>query len=128
MQFSGIISSKLPQVGTTIFSVMSALANAEGAINLSQGFPDFPLDPELISLVNQQMKSGFNQYAPMQGDLGLREQIVGKAESLYGQKYHPETEITITAGGTQAIFTAITAVLKEGDEVVVFTPAYDLSY
>ncbi len=125
MQFSGTISSKLPQVGTTIFSVMSALANAEGAINLSQGFPDFPLDPELISLVNQQMKGGFNQYAPMQGDMGLREQIVRKAETLYGQVYHPETDITITAGGTQAIFTAITAILREGDEVVVFTPAYD---
>ena len=125
MQFSGNISSKLPQVGTTIFSVMSALANAEGAINLSQGFPDFSIDPELISLVNQQMKNGFNQYAPMQGDMGLRQQIVRKAESLYGQNYNPETDITITAGGTQAIFTAITAILREGDEVIVFTPAYD---
>ncbi len=125
MQFKGTISSKLPQVGTTIFSVMSKLANEHQAINLSQGFPDFPIDPELISLVNQQMKAGFNQYAPMQGDMGLREQIVAKAQTLYGQVYDPDTDITITAGGTQAIFTAITALLREGDEVVVFTPAYD---
>lgn len=125
MEFKGSISSKLPQVGTTIFSVMSALAKEQGAINLSQGFPDFPLDPELISMVNQQMKSGYNQYAPMQGDMGLREQIVGKAASLYGQVYDPEFEITVTAGGTQAIYTAITAILRESDEVIVFTPAYD---
>lgn len=125
MQFTGSISSKLPKVGTTIFSVMSALAASEGAINLSQGFPDFSIDQELISLVNQQMNGGFNQYAPMQGDMGLREQIVSKTEGLYGAIYNPETDITITAGGTQAIFTAITAILKEGDEVVVFTPAYD---
>ena len=125
MQFTGAINSKLPKVGTTIFSVMSALAASEGAINLSQGFPDFSIDKELISLVNQQMKNGFNQYAPMQGDRGLREQIVSKTEDLYGAIYNPETDITITAGGTQAIFTAITAILKEGDEVVVFTPAYD---
>ncbi|MFT5878876.1 MAG: methionine aminotransferase, partial [Dokdonia sp.] len=84
MRFNGSISSKLPQVGTTIFSVMSQLAVAENAINLSQGFPDFPVDEKLISLVSEQMKSGFNQYAPMQGDLGLREQISNKTEALYG--------------------------------------------
>jgi methionine aminotransferase len=125
MHFNGSISSKLPQVGTTIFSVMSQLANEHNAINLSQGFPDFPVDKKLISLISNEMNAGFNQYAPMQGDYGLREQIVGKVESLYGEVYDPEKEITITAGGTQAIFTAITAFLKEGDEVVVFTPAYD---
>jgi methionine aminotransferase len=125
MRFNGSISSKLPQVGTTIFSVMSQLAVAENAINLSQGFPDFLVDEKLISLVSEQMKSGFNQYAPMQGDLGLREQISNKTEALYGLAYDPDTEITVTAGGTQAIFTAITAFIREGDEVLVFTPAYD---
>ncbi|MGB1003642.1 MAG: methionine aminotransferase [Salibacteraceae bacterium] len=125
MHFQGSISSKLPQVGTTIFSVMSQLAAEHGAINLSQGFPDFPVDENLISLIAKEMNSGYNQYAPMQGDYGLREQIVKKVESLYGTTYDPGNEITITAGGTQAIFTAISAFLKEGDEVVVFTPAYD---
>ncbi|MGB0391237.1 MAG: methionine aminotransferase [Salibacteraceae bacterium] len=125
MHFQGSISSKLPQVGTTIFSVMSQLAAEHGAINLSQGFPDFPVDEYLISLIAKEMNSGYNQYAPMQGDYGLREQIVKKVESLYGTTYDPGNEITITAGGTQAIFTAISAFLKEGDEVVVFTPAYD---
>jgi methionine aminotransferase len=103
---------------------MSQLANEHNAINLSQGFPDFPVDKKLISLISNEMNAGFNQYAPMQGDYGLREQIVGKVESLYGEVYDPEKEITITAGGTQAIFTAITAFLKEGDEVVVFTDCY----
>lgn len=125
MQFKGSIFSKLPQVGTTIFSVMSQLANENGALNLSQGFPDFPVDEKLISLVNREMMAGHNQYAPLQGYIGLREQIVKKVESLYGRIYNPDSEITITAGGTQAIFTAITAFLREGDEVVVFTPAYD---
>lgn len=125
MHFKGSVHSKLPKVGTTIFSVMSNLANKEGAINLSQGFPDFKVDDHLISLITQEMKSGFNQYAPMQGDFGLREQIAQKVASLYGQEYDPDTEVTVTAGGTQAIFTAITAFLEEGDEVIVFTPAYD---
>ena len=104
---------------------MSELASEQAAINLSQGFPDFPVNEELISHIHQKMKSGFNQYAPMKGDFGLREQIALKAKSLYGHEYDPDSEITITAGGTQAIFTAITAILKEGDEVIVFTPAYD---
>lgn len=125
MNYKGAISSKLPLVGTTIFTVMSQLAAKENAINLSQGFPDFPVAPELISLINENMKSGHNQYAPMQGYIGLREELANKAYNLYGQVYDPETEITVTAGGTQAIYTAITAFLREGDEVVVFTPAYD---
>ena len=125
MKYTGAISSKLPNVGTTIFTVMSQLANDHSAINLSQGFPDFPVSEELISLVNQYMKGGFNQYAPMQGDLELREQIVQKTYDLYGRAYDEQTEVTITAGGTQAIFTAITALLREDDEVIVFSPAYD---
>lgn len=125
MNYPEPIFSKLPNIGTTIFSVMSQLAAEENAINLSQGFPDFEVSEELIRLVYDQMKSGFNQYAPMQGDMGLREQLVSKTYKLYGQVYDPETEITITAGGTQAIYTAITALLHEEDEVVVFTPAYD---
>lgn len=125
MDYSGAISSKLPNVGTTIFTVMSQLAAQENAINLSQGFPDFPVAPELISLINENMKAGFNQYAPMQGHMGLREELAVKAYKLYGRVYNPETEVTITAGGTQAIFTAITAFLRDSDEVVVFTPAYD---
>jgi methionine aminotransferase len=119
------IISKLPQTGTTIFTVMSALANEVGAINLSQGFPDYDTSPELIELVNQAMKDGHNQYAPMPGVMALREQIAYKTEGLYGAIYNPETEITITAGGTQAIFTAITAVINPNDEVIIFEPAFD---
>jgi methionine aminotransferase len=104
---------------------MSKLAMEQDAINLSQGFPDFPVDDSLISLITKEMKAGHNQYAPLQGDFGLREQIAEKVYSLYGQVYDPETDVTVTAGGTQAIFTAITAFVKEGDEVIVFTPAYD---
>ncbi|MGI4806432.1 MAG: methionine aminotransferase [Janthinobacterium lividum] len=117
--------SKLPQTGTTIFSVMSSLAQQAGAINLSQGFPDFDCSPELVALVHQAMQQGQNQYAPMQGVLALREAICAKTESLYGQIYHPENEITITAGGTQAIFTAICATINPNDEVIIFEPAYD---
>jgi methionine transaminase len=123
--FPDSITSKLPQVGTTIFTVMSALANEHKAINLSQGFPDFPVSEKLISLVNQYMKKGFNQYAPMQGLLRLREALAQKAESLYGAKYNPDTEVNITAGGTQAIFSAIAAFVREGDEVIIVEPAYD---
>src|SRR6195952_1709527 len=119
------IISKLPQTGTTIFTIMSALANEVGAINLSQGFPDFDTSPELIKLVNQAMKSGHNQYAPMPGVMALREQIAYKTEGLYGAVYNPDTEITITAGGTQAIFTAISAVINPNDEVIIFEPAFD---
>jgi len=117
--------SKLPHTGTTIFTVMSALANEVGAINLSQGFPDYDTAPQLIDLVTQAMKNGHNQYAPMAGLLPLREQIAYKTEKLHGAVYDPDTEITITAGGTQAIFTAICAAIHPNDEVIVFEPAYD---
>src|SRR5665213_1398547 len=117
--------SKLPSTGTTIFTVMSALANEVGAINLSQGFPDFETSPELIELVNSAMTAGRNQYAPMPGVMLLREQIAHKTEKLYGAAYNPDTEITITAGGAQAIYTAITAVVHPNDEVIIFEPAFD---
>ena len=123
--FSGTLHSKLPQVGTTIFTVMSQLAQQHNAINLSQGFPDFDCSPELIELVNKAMRDGHNQYAPMPGLMALREVIANKTNLLHGCEYSPETEITITAGGTQAIFTAIASCVKEGDEVIVFEPAYD---
>ncbi|TKC09376.1 methionine aminotransferase [Pedobacter frigoris] len=119
------IQSKLPGVGTTIFSVMSKLAETHKAINLSQGFPDYNCDDKLISMVNDAMKDGFNQYAPMPGLLSLRELIAEKAEFLYGANYHPDTEVTITAGGTQAIFTALSSCINAGDEVIIFEPAYD---
>lgn len=119
------ISTKLPKVGTTIFAVMSKLAQEHNAINLSQGFPNFNPPSELVSLVNKYMKEGLNQYAPMPGIMPLREAIAEKTEFLYGTKYNPENEITVTAGATQAIYTAITAVVKEGDEVIIFGPAYD---
>jgi len=123
--FSGTISSKLPRVGTTIFSTMSKLAIEHNAINLSQGFPDFECPQALVTAVNTAMKEGNNQYAPMPGVMRLREMIAEKTEELYGAKYNPETEITVTAGATQAIFTAIAATIREGDEVIIFEPAYD---
>lgn len=125
MNYPNLISSKLPNVGTTIFTVMSKLAADHNAINLSQGFPDFNCDKELISLVNKYMLAGNNQYAPMAGLMSLREAIAAKTEEIYSAKYDPETEITVTAGATQAIFTAISAVIREGDEVIIFEPAYD---
>lgn len=124
-EYPGLIKSKLPKVGTTIFTVMSRLAQEHNAINLSQGFPDFGSDEVLHDLVRTAMKNGHNQYAPMPGLMELREQIAAKTEQLYGAIYHPETEITVTAGATQAIYTAITAVVHEDDEVIIFTPAYD---
>ena len=117
--------SKLPLVGTTIFSVMTALANEHNAINLSQGFPDFDCDNRLKDLVTQYMNKGFNQYAPMSGVMELRERLAEKTENIYGRSYDPETEITITAGATQAIFTAVSAFVNPDDEVIIFTPAYD---
>tara|TARA_B100000508_G_C11465374_1_gene281609 strand:- start:1602 stop:2693 length:1092 start_codon:yes stop_codon:yes gene_type:complete len=104
---------------------MSALSNEQKAINLSQGFPDFPVDPNLIELVSKYMRAGHNQYAPMPGLISLREAISNKVEKSYSLSYNPETEITITAGATQAIYSAISSVVKEGDEVILFTPAYD---
>jgi methionine transaminase len=124
-QYKGVIKSKLPKAGTTIFTIMSGLANETGAINLSQGFPGFEVSPKLIELYHKAMKSGFNQYAPMQGVMALRERIAEKMQERYSAVYNPEKEITITAGGTQAIYTAIAAVVQEGDEVIVFEPAYD---
>jgi len=125
MKYPNPISSKLPKVGTTIFTVMSALANEHKAINLSQGFPNFNVNPKLISLIHQKMRDGLNQYAPMQGVPQLREALCEKMEKLYGVKYHPDKEVNITSGGTQAIYSALTAVVREGDEVVVIEPAYD---
>ncbi len=119
------IKSKQPNLGVTIFATMTRMANEEKAINLSQGFPDFSCHPDLIKLVNQHMKSGHNQYAPMQGIIPLREKLAEKIESVYSAKYNPEIEITITAGATEALFAAITAVIHPGDEVVVFEPWYD---
>lgn len=119
------ISSKLPKSGTSIFSVMSALANEQNALNLSQGFPSFDCNTHLKELVNKYIQDKKNQYAPMPGILALREAIAKKTEELYSTKYNPETEITLTAGATQAIYTAISALINEGDEVIVFEPAYD---
>ena len=123
--FKVTIPSKLPAVKTSIFSIMSGLAAEENALNLSQGFPNFESDLKLIALVNKAMVNGKNQYAPMPGILSLREAIADKMFHLYGISYNPETEITITAGATQAIFTAIAATVHKDDEVLIFKPAYD---
>ncbi len=125
MQFPGSIKSKLPKTGTTIFSVMSALATEHGAINLAQGFPDFECSPKLVELVNHYMKAGFNQYAPMPGVMKLREKIAEKTQELYSATYNPETEITVTPGGTHALYAAISAFIGEGDEVIIIEPCYD---
>ena len=117
--------SRLPQVGTTIFTIMSALASESKAINLGQGFPDFPCDTELISAVSAAMLAGHNQYPPMAGILELRQAIAEKILALYGKSYLPETEITITAGGTQGILTAVLCCVHPGDEVILLEPAYD---
>ncbi len=119
------LTSRLPQVGTTIFSVMSALASEHGALNLSQGFPDFDAPAELLSLLDQHARAGHNQYAPMTGVPVLREAIAAKVSTLYGAQYDVDAEITVTAGATQAIFTAVAALVHPGDEVIVFTPVYD---
>ncbi len=124
-QYPHNIPSKLPEVKTTIFTRMGQLAHQYNALNLSQGFPNFDPDPKLINLVSQAMNAGYNQYAPMAGVMELREGIAQKIASLYNQQYHPESEITITIGATQAIFTIITAFIGHGDEVIVFKPAYD---
>jgi methionine transaminase len=124
-QFPASIKSKLPKTGTTIFTIMSGLANESGAINLSQGFPDFTCNEELMRLVDHYVRKGYNQYAPMPGILPLREAIAEKVSDLYHINFNPETEITITPGGTEAIYAAITAVIDEDDEVIIFEPAYD---
>jgi len=119
------LQSKLPEIGTSIFSIMSKMAVDYNAINLAQGFPDFDCSNELIELVNHYQKKGYNQYAPMGGVQKLREQISKKIEKLYGRFYNVENEITVTAGATQAIYTAITTVVQTGDEVIIIEPAYD---
>ena len=119
------LRSKLPATGTTIFTVMSALAVQHGAVNLGQGFPDYAIDPELIELVAAAMRAGHNQYPLMPGVMKLREAIAAKVFRLYGRAYDPEREVTVTTGATQAIYTAIQALAHPGDEVIVFEPAYD---
>lgn len=117
--------SKLPRVGTTIFSVMSALAAESGAVNLGQGFPDFDCDPKLIDAVSDAMRKGLNQYPPMAGALPLRQAIADKLRGLYGHAYDVDAEITVTAGATQGILTAVLCAVRQGDEVIVIEPAYD---
>ena len=123
--FPYAIDSKLPNVGTTIFTVMSRLAAEHGAINLSQGFPDFDCAPELQELVAKYMRAGHNQYPPMAGIMPLREAIAGKVSALYAAEYDPEHEITVTPGATYALFTAVATIVRPGDEVIVFEPTYD---
>jgi methionine aminotransferase len=125
MKLATSIKSKLPHVGTTIFSVMSAYATEHNAINLAQGFPDFNCAPELVELVYKYMKQGLNQYAPMPGILKLREAITAKTQDIYGAIYNPETEVTIVPGATHALYAAISSIVREGDEVIVLEPCYD---
>jgi methionine aminotransferase len=120
-----MIVSKLPHVGTTIFTTMSVLAAEHKAINLGQGFPDFPMNEELVAMVDEAMRKGFNQYVHMNGYVPLREAIAEKVEFLYQTKIDPGTQITVTPGGTYALYTALTTILQPGDEVIVFEPAYD---
>lgn len=119
------INKKLPKTGESIFAKMSALAKKSGALNMAQGFPDFPIDPVLIDLVHQKMQEGHNQYAPKNGVPQLQQAISNKVAKLYGTQYNPDSEVLVTAGATQGIYATITALIKEGDEVIIFTPAYD---
>jgi len=119
------LQSKLPNVGTTIFTVMSALATEKNAVNLGQGFPDFDCDPKLVDAVTQAMQQGKNQYPPMPGVPVLREAVADKIAALYQHQYSAASEITITAGATQAILTIILAIVHPGDEVIVLEPCYD---
>jgi methionine aminotransferase len=119
------LESRLPRVGTTIFTVMSKLAGDVGAINLSQGFPDFDCDPVLVDAVAKHMREGRNQYAPMQGVPALRHAITAKYERYHGRRYDPDAEVTVTSGGTEAIFDAVTCVAGPGDEVIILEPCYD---
>ena len=122
---SPALLSKAPNMGTTIFTVMSALAAEKKAVNLGQGFPDFPCAPRLTELVGDAMGEGLNQYPPMPGVAPLREAVAAKIESLYGRRYNANTEITVTAGATQAILAIILAIVHPGDEVIVLEPCYD---
>lgn len=121
-----VLTSKLPNLGTTIFTRMSRLAAQENAVNLSQGFPDFNCHPELMERVTYHMRAGRNQYAPSSGLMPLRERIAEKVEAAYGYAPHPETEITITSGASEVLFNALAATVRPGDEVLVFEPAFDL--
>lgn len=123
--FEGTITTKLPQTGTSIFAIMTNLANKYDAVNLSQGFPDFPVSQKLIDLVNFNMNAGHNQSAPVPGIPELRKALSVMFQNLHGAKYDPDKEVTITAGATQAIYTAISAIVSKGDEVIIFEPAYD---
>src|SRR6186713_1804742 len=123
-QGSGI-SSKLPDVGTTIFTVMSRRAIEQGAVNVGQGFPDYPIDPDLAACVTDAVAAGFNQYAPMEGSVALRTAIAAKIAAAGGRPVNPETELTVTCGGTESIYSAIQAVVGQGEEAIVFDPAYD---
>ncbi len=125
MNHTPLINSRLPQVGTTIFTVMSALAQEVAAVNLGQGFPDFDCDPALLDKVTDAMREGLNQYPPMAGVPQLRQAVSDKIHALYGRRYDPTSEITITAGATQAILTAVLATVHPGDEVIVLEPCYD---
>ncbi len=125
LEHTPTLQSKLPQVGTTIFTVMSALAAEKGAVNLGQGFPDFNCDPKLVNAVTDAMTQGHNQYPPMPGVPALRAAIAAKMLALHGRQYDANTEITITAGATQAIITAVLALVHPGDEVIVLEPCYD---
>ncbi len=119
------VESRLPEVGVSIFAVMTRLANEHGAINLSQGFPDFDCDPDLVATVHRYLQGGHNQYAPMPGVLALREALSAKIARMYGAVYDPHTEITVTSGATEALFDVISAFVRPGDEAIVFEPAYD---
>jgi methionine aminotransferase len=119
------IASRLPEVGTTVFSTMSALAQQHAAVNLGQGFPDFDCSPLLVDQVQAAMREGLNQYPPMTGVTPLREAVAAKVMRLYGHAYHPDTEVTVTAGATQGILTAVLALVHAGDEVIVLDPCYD---
>jgi methionine transaminase len=125
MYSDSMVRSRLPSVGTTIFTVMSKLAADVGAINLSQGFPDFDCDPALVDAVARHMRAGLNQYPPMQGVAPLRQAIAAKYADFYRGRYDPETEVTVTSGATEAIFDAVAAVVHAGDEVIVLEPCYD---
>jgi methionine aminotransferase len=125
MSESFTLASRLPRVGTTIFTVMSKLAADLGAINLSQGFPDFDCDPVLVDLVTRHMRAGRNQYAPMQGVPALRQAISAKFDWFHGRRYDPDTEVTVTSGGTEAIFDAVACITHPGDEIIVLEPCYD---
>ena len=118
-------SSKLPDVGTTIFTVMSRRAAEQGAVNVGQGFPDYPIDPDLASCLTDAVQAGFNQYAPMEGSVALRAAIAAKIAAAGGRAVDPETELTVTCGGTESIYSAIQAVVGQGDEAIIFDPAYD---